>query len=70
MVQLSYPHVTTGKTIALTIWMLVGKVMSLLFNMMSRFVIVFFFPPKEEVSFNFVAEVAIHSGFGAQENKI
>ena len=58
------------KTIALTIWLLVGKVMSLLFNMMSRFVIVFFFPPKEEVSFNFVAEVAIHSGFGAQENKI
>ena len=69
MVQLSHPYVNTGKTIALTIWMLVGKVMSLLFNTMSRFAVVFF-PPKEQVSFNFVAEVAIHSGFGAQENKI
>ena len=40
-VQLSHPYVTTGKTIALTIWTLVGKVMSLLFNMLSRFVIAF-----------------------------
>ena len=32
MVQLSHPHVTTGKTIALTIWTFVDKVMSLLFN--------------------------------------
>ena len=40
MVQLSYPYMTTGKTIAaLTIWTFVGKVMSLLFNMLSRFVI-------------------------------
>ena len=38
MVQLLYPHVTTGKTIALNIWTFVGKVMSLLFNMMSRLV--------------------------------
>ena len=38
-VQLSHPHVTTGKTIALTIQTLVGKVMSLLFNMLSRIVI-------------------------------
>ena len=38
MVQLSYPHTTTGKTIVLTIWIFVGKVMSLLSNMMSRFV--------------------------------
>ena len=36
IVQLSYPHVTTGKTIALTRWNFVGKVMSLLFNMLSR----------------------------------
>ena len=40
-VQLSYPYVTTGKTIALTRWTFVGKVMSLLFNMLSRFVITF-----------------------------
>ena len=35
MVQLSHPHMTTGKTIALTIWTFAGKVMSLLFNMVS-----------------------------------
>ena len=43
MVQLSHLYTTTGKTIALTIWIFVGKVMSLLFNMLSRFVIAFFF---------------------------
>ena len=42
IVQLSHPYMTTGETIALTIWTLVGKVMSLLFNMLSRFVIAFF----------------------------
>ena len=41
MVQLSHPDMTTGKTIALTIWTVVGKVMSLFFNMLSRFVIAF-----------------------------
>ena len=40
-VQLSHPYMTTGKTIALTRWTLVGKVMSLLFNMLSRLVIAF-----------------------------
>ena len=39
MVQLSYPYMTTGKTIALTIWTFVCKVVALLFNMLSRFVI-------------------------------
>ena len=39
MVQLSYPYMTTGETIALTIWTFVGKVISLLFNMLSRFVV-------------------------------
>ena len=39
MVQLSHPYITTGKTIALTRWTFVGKVMSLLFNMLSRLVI-------------------------------
>ena len=41
MVQLSHPYFTTGKTIALTIWNFVGKLMSLLFNTLSRLVIVF-----------------------------
>ena len=41
IVQLSYPYMTTGKTKALTRWTFVGKVMSLLFNMMSRLVITF-----------------------------
>ena len=38
MVQLSHPYMTTGKTIALTMWTFVSKVISLLFNMLSRFV--------------------------------
>ena len=42
MVQLSYPYVTTGKTIALAIRTFVGNVMSLLFNMLSRFVLLVF----------------------------
>ena len=42
MVQLSHPYMTTGKTIALTRWTFVSKVMSLLFNMLSRLVIVIF----------------------------
>ena len=40
-VQLSHPYMTTGKTIALTRWTFVGKIMSLLFNMLSRLVITF-----------------------------
>ena len=41
MVQLSHPDMSTGKAIALTLWTFVGKVMSLLFNMLSRLVIAF-----------------------------
>ena len=41
IVQLSHPYMTTGKTIALTRWTFVGKVMSLLFYMLSRFIIAF-----------------------------
>ena len=41
IVQLSHPYITTGKTIALTRWTFVGKVMSLLFNMLSKLVITF-----------------------------
>ena len=40
-VQLSHPYMTTGKTIALTRWTIIGKVMSLLFNMLSRLLIIF-----------------------------
>ena len=41
IVQLSHPYMTTGKTIDLTSWTFVGKVMSLLFNMLSRLVVTF-----------------------------
>ena len=46
MVQLSHLYLTTGKTIALTIWTFVSKEMSLLFNMLSRFVIAFLLRSK------------------------
>ena len=55
---------TNGKTIALTIWTFVGKVMSLLFNMLPRFVIPFI--PRSKCLFNFMASVTICSDFGAQ----
>ena len=48
MVQLLDPYMTIGKTIAVTIWTFVGKVMSLLFNTLSRFVIAFFFKVKDQ----------------------
>ena len=67
IVQLSHPHMTTGKTIALTRWTFVGKVMSLLFNMLSRLLITFL--PKH-ASFNFLAAITICSDFGAPENKV
>ena len=41
IVQLSHPYMTTGKTISLSRWTFVGKIMSLLFNMLSRLVITF-----------------------------
>ena len=46
MVQLSHPYITTGKIIALTVWTFVGKVMSLLFNMLSRFANAFLWRSK------------------------
>ena len=46
MVQLSHPYTTAGKNIALTIWTFVSKVMSLLFNTLSRFVIAFLLRSK------------------------
>ena len=78
-VQLSHPYVTTGKTIALTRWNFVGKVMSLLFNMLSRLVItvlprskhlLFLFYFFFFASFNFMAAVTICSDFGAPQNKV
>ena len=55
MVQLSHQYMTTGKIIALTILIFVNKVMSLLFNMLSRLVIAF--TPRSK-TFNFMASVA------------
>ena len=63
MVQLSYPYVTTGKSIALTRWTFVSKVMSLLFNMLSRLVRVFF--SKEQTPFNFMTAVTMCSDSAA-----
>ena len=59
---------TTGKTIALTIWTFVGKVVSLLFNMLSKFFIALL--PRSKGFFNFMAVVTVHSDFGAQENSL
>ena len=67
MVQLSHLYMTIGNTIALTIQTFVGKVMSLLFNILFRFVIAFL--PRSKC-LNFVAVVTICSDFGAQVNKI
>ena len=62
MVQFSHPYMTTGKTIALTRWTFVGKVMSLLLNMLSRWVITFL--PRSNC-LNFMAAITICSDFGA-----
>ena len=68
IVPLSHPYMTTGKTTALNRWTFVGKVISLLFNMLFRLAIVCF--PRSQASFNFVAAATICSDFGAQENKV
>ena len=67
IVQLSYPYMTTGKNIALTRWTCVDKVMSLLFNMLSRLVIAFL--PRSKC-LNFMAAITICSDFGAPQNKV
>ena len=64
--QLSHPYMTTGKTITLTRQTSVGKVMSLLFNMLSQ--VGHNFSSKEQASFNFMAAVTICSDFGAPKN--
>ena len=68
MVQILHLYLTTGEIIAVTMWTFVSKVMALVLNMLSRFVIVFF--PRSKCLFNFMAAITIHSDFGAQENKI
>ena len=55
IVQFLHPYMTTGKTIALTRWTFVAKVMFLLFNMLSR--VGHSFSSKEQASFNFMAAV-------------
>ena len=67
MVQLSHPYMTTGKAIVLSMWTFVGKVMSLLFNALSRFVIAFL--PRSK-RLNFMAAVTICSDFGVQNNEL
>ena len=61
-VQLSHPYTTTGKTVALTRWTFVGKVMSLLFNTLSRLVISF--PRSKRLLISYL-QVTICSDFGA-----
>ena len=68
IVQLSHPYITTGKTIALNRWTIVDKVISLLFNMLSRLIIPFL--PRRKCLLNYRAAVTIHSDFGPQENKV
>ena len=68
IVQFSHPYMTTRKTIALTRWTFVGKVMPLLFSMLSRVDISF--SSKEQASFNFMAAITICCDFGAQKNKV
>ena len=67
MVQLSHPYITTGNTIALTRWTFVGKVISLLFNMLSRLVITFL--PRSMCLLISHTAVTICSDFGAPKIK-
>ena len=61
IVQMSHPYMTTEKYIALTKWTFVGRVMSLLFNMLSRLIIAFL---PRSVSFDSVAAVTFCSDSG------
>ena len=65
-VQLSHPYMTTGNTIALTRWTFVGKVISLLFNILSRLVITFL--PRSKCLL--ISWLQSPSDFGAQKNKV
>ena len=69
IVQLSHPYMTTGKTIALTRWTFVGKVMSLLFNRRYRLVITFLLR-SNHLLISWLQSVTICSDFGAQQNEV
>ena len=68
LVQLSHPHMTTGKTIALTIWNCFSKVMTLIFNMLSKIFIAFL--PRSKCILISWLQSLVYSDFGAQENNI
>ena len=68
IVQLSHPYMTTGKTIALTRWTFVSKLMSLLFNMLSRLVITFL-PRSKHLLISWLQSPSAVI-FGAQEKKV
>ena len=68
IVQLSQPYMTTGKTIALTRWTFVGKVMSLILNMLSSLVITFL--PRSKCLLISWLQSPSNSDFGAQKNKV
>ena len=68
LVQFSHPYMTTGKTIPLTIQTFVGKVMSLLFKMLSRFIIAFL--PRSKCLLISWLQSPSAVIFGAQENKV
>ena len=59
---------TIGKTIDMTIWTFIGKVMFLIFNTLSRFVIAFL--SRSKCLFNFMVVVTAHNNFGDQENEL
>ena len=69
MVQFSHPYMTSGKTIALTIWTFVGRVTSLVFNMLSRFVIASL-PRSKCLLISWLQSPSTVIDFGAQENKV
>ena len=69
IVQLLHLYMTTGKTIALTRWTFVGKVVSLLFNMLSRLVITFL-PRSKRLLISRLQSLTVCSDLEAQENKI
>ena len=68
MVQLSHPYMTTGKTIALTRWTFIGKVISLLSNMLSRLVITFL-PRNKHLLISWLQSPSAVI-FGGQKNKV
>ena len=69
IVQLSHAYMTIRKTIALTRQTYIGKVISLLFNMLSRLVITFL-PRSKHLLNNFMAAITIFSDFAAPKNKV